>query len=327
MGKPEISLYYHPTTTVYIDDNKDFLNSLALGSEPCSVKLFTDPHEALAFVEAQFKLAENFSKGEPMSPDINTPHKLVLPQNQVCKKLDSLNRFAEPAVLIVDFSMPHLNGLDLCSQITHPSSKKVLLTGVANEKQAIHALNADLIDFYIDKSEEDLAGRLESIVSTLNARYFMDAIPLSNHDARQQLPFIFDTEFADYFEQLCEDHGIVEYYYVTNPGGFLLIDKFGTIGRLIVQTASELEQSITEVKERGAADDCISTLEEKTKLPFFQNEDGKFVQSFLDEWTHHLYPATVVEGNQQYYCAYIDKTSKCLTSYQEFLDMPSNRFH
>lgn len=327
MGKPELSLYYHPTTTVYIDDNKDFLNTLTMRVEPGAVKLFIDPHEALAFVESQFKLSENFSKGEPLSPDINTPNKLVLPPNQVCRKLNTLNRFAEPAVLVVDFSMPNLNGLDLCAQISHPNSKKVLLTGVANEKQAIHALNADLIDFYIGKNEEDLVNRLDSIVSTLNRRYFMDVFPLSNHDIQRQVPFIFNTEFADYFEQLCEDLNIVEYYYVTNPGGFLLIDRFGTISRLIVLTQADHLMAIEEVKQRGATQECIARLEQGTAIPFFQDDNGILIPKYLEEWTQHLYPIIRVEGDQEYICALVEKTSTCLTSYQEFLGMPSNRFH
>lgn len=327
MGKPEISLYYHPTTTVYIDDNRDFLNSLTLKSEPAVFKLFSDPHEGLAYVESQFKLSENFSKGEPLSPDINTPSKLVLPQNQICRKLDTLNRFAEPSVIVVDFSMPQLNGLDLCSQISSPNAKKILLTGVANEKQAIHALNCDLIDFYIGKSEEELTTRLTSIVSTLNNRYFTDLMPLSSHDAKQQIPFLYDSDFADYFEQLCEDLGAIEYYYVTNPGGFLLIDKFGTISRLIVLTQDEYRNSIKEVQEKGASSDCIRTLEEHSHVPFFQNEDGVFDEKRLEAWSQNIYPIQRINGNQEYVCALLEKRFKSLTCYQDYIEMPSNRLH
>jgi len=327
MGKPEFSLFYHPTTTVYIDDNKDFLNTLTMKSEPGSFKVFDDPHEGLAYVEAQFKLSENFSKGEPLSPDINTPNKLVLPQNQVCQKLNTLNRFAEPSVIVVDFSMPRLNGLDLCSQLTNSSTKKVLLTGVANEKQAIHALNTDLIDFYIGKNEEDVGNRLSSIVSTLNSRYFTDLIQLSNHDAKSQIPFLFDPEFADYFEQVCEDLGVVEYYYVTNPGGFLLIDKFGTMSRLIVFTHNEYKQAIVEAKDRGAPKDCLDTLAKNSHIPFLQNDNGEFEPAYLAEWKQHIYSVTRIAGEQEFICALIEKEFKCLTSYQEYLDMPSNRLH
>ena len=87
MGRPEFSLYCHPTTTVYIDDNKDFLNTLTMKSDIGSFKAFDDPHEGLAYVESQFKLSENFSKGIPLSPDISAPNKLVLPQNQFVKNL------------------------------------------------------------------------------------------------------------------------------------------------------------------------------------------------------------------------------------------------
>lgn len=327
MAKPEFSLFHHPTTTVYIDDNKDFLNSLTMKSVPGSFKIFNEPHEGLSYIESQFKLSENFSKGQPMSPDINTPNKLILPQNQVCQKLNTLNRFAEPSVVVVDFSMPELNGLDLCSQLTNPYTKKVLLTGVANERQAIHALNSDLIDFFTGKNEEDLVKRLDAIVTTLNTRYFMDMMLLSNHEAKNQIPFLYDEEFADYFEQTCEDLNVVEYYYVTNPGGFLLIDAYGTISRLIVMTLRDHQLALDEIRRMGASDDCMTTLEKKQQLPFFQDDNGKVQEAYLNEWQQHLYPVVEIDGEESFFCALLEKQSKSLTCYQEYLDMPSNRLH
>ncbi len=327
MGKPELSLYHHPTTTVYIDDNRDFLNTLTMKSEPGSFKVFDDPHEGLAYIESQFRLSENFSKGKPLSPDINTPHKLVLPQNQICQKLNTLNRFAEPSVVVVDFSMPNLNGLDLSAQLTSPNCKKILLTGVANEKQAIHALNSDLIDFYIGKNEEELANRLEAIVDTLNVRYFMDLMPLSNHDAVTQIPFIYDSVFADYFEQVSEDLGAVEYYYVTNPGGFILIDKLGRLSRLIVLTHNDYQVMLEDISKLGAPDDCLNVMRKETHIPLLQNDEGVFEPNHIKQWREHSYPIRRVSGNEEYLCALVKNQSQCLTCYQDYLGMPSNRLH
>ncbi len=327
MGKPELSLFYHPSLTVFIDDNKEFTQSITMKSDPGAYKSFDDPHEGLVYIESQNKLIENFAKGQPMSPDINTPQKLVLPQNHICKKLNTLNRFAEPSVVVVDFSMPHLNGLDLCSQISSPNTKKILLTGVANERQAIHALNSDLIDFYIGKNEDDLPNRLRSIIATLNKRYFMDLMPLSKQVVHMQVPYLFDTEFADYFEQICEDMDIVEYYFVTNPDGFLLIDRFGAMSRMMVYTPEELERNLTAWKNDNIADECYSVIESRQCLPFFQDDDGKFVEEFVSDWKNNIYPATTINGELAYHCAIIPKKFRCLTSFQEYLDMPSNRLH
>ncbi len=327
MRKPEISLFFHPTTTVYIDDNKDFLNALTMKSEPGSFKVFDDPHEGLVYVESQFKLCENFSKGQPLAPGITTPHKLVLPPNLICQKLNTLNRFSEPSVVVVDFSMPNLNGLDLCAQLTNPNSRKVLLTGVANEKQAIHALNSDLIDFYIGKDEEELTNRLTSIVGTLNTRYFMDLLPISNQDALNQIPYIFDSKFADYFEQICEELEVVEYYFVTDPGGFLLINRHGNISRLIIMTLNEYGLSIDDLIQNQAPAECIEELKKETHIPFFQNDDGEFTSAYLDDWSNHLYPIQPVSGENEYRCAIVKTQNKCLTNYQEYLDMPSYRLH
>ncbi|MFT5083914.1 MAG: CheY-like chemotaxis protein [Lentisphaeria bacterium] len=331
MEKPEFSLFCHPTTTVFIDDNKDFLTSLTLQSEPGSFKTFDDPHEGLAYIEAQSKLSENFAKGAIFSANIDVPHKLSLPQHQVCERLNNLNRFSKPCVVVVDFSMPHLNGLELCSQLSHAHTKKILLTGVANEKQAINALNSDLIDFYIDKSEDDLATRLNTIISTLTSRYFMDTLPLTNREAQLQMPFLFDPEFADFFEQKCEDFNVVEYYYVTNPNGFLLIDRNGVMSRLIIYTRAELDAVLAEMVEgtlkSSMSQDCINTLKGGNHIPFFQNQEGCFEAQHIKNWREHTYPIISVQGKQEYCCAIIEKKYQCLTSYAEYLNMPSNRLH
>ncbi|MFL0808943.1 MAG: hypothetical protein K6L76_00875 [Agarilytica sp.] len=327
MRKPELSLFCHPTTTIYIDDNKDFLNALTMKSTPGSFKLFNDPHEGLVYIESQFKLSENFSKGEPLSPDINTPHKLVLPQNKICQKLNTLNRFAEPSVVVLDFSMPELNGLDLSSQLSNPHCKKVMLTGVANDRQAIQALNADLIDFYVGKNEDGLINRLNTIVKTLNARYFMDLMPISPIDALAQIPFIFDSNFADYFEQICEELEATEYYFVTNPGGFLIIDKYGNISRLIVLTNEELTASLTELETKNAPSECIEKFRNYSHIPYFQDADGIFQARLFEDWQSHMHPMITVKGEQNYYCALVKNHAKSLTCYQEYIDMPSNRMH
>lgn len=327
MARPELSLFFHPTTTIYIDDNKDFLNSLTMKTSRGSFKTFTDPHEGLVYIESMYKLNENFFRGEPLSPGLGSDFTLVIPQNRVCQKLNTLNRFAEPSVIVVDFSMPHLNGLDLCAQITNPNTKKILLTGVANEKQAIHALNSDLIDFYVGKNEDDILSRLESIIHTLNHRYFMDLNPLSNQEAAKHIPCIFDSDFADYFEQTCEDLQVVEYYYVTNPGGFLLIDQHGNIHRLIVLGENEYRHSIQELKQHDLPGDCFKNIEKNRLIPFMQNADGVVTKEQLKNWNQHLHPSTRIEGKQRYVCALITRHAHCLTSYQEYLDMPSNRLH
>lgn len=327
MGKPELSLFYHPTTTIYIDDNKDFLNGLTMKASSGSFKSFTDPHEGLVYIESVYKMNDNFFRGEPLSPNIDSVPKLTIPQNRICQKLNTLNRFSEPSVIVVDFSMPHLNGLDLCAQISNPNVKKILLTGVANEKQAIHALNSDLVDFYIGKSEDDILTRLISIIGTLNNRYFMDLNPLSNQEAAKHVPCIFDSNFADYFEQICENLEVVEYYYVTNPGGFLLIDKIGTIHRLIVLTEKEYQQNVEELAQHSLPTECINAINTDHLMPFLQNADGIFESEYIKDWRKHLYPIETVEGNNTFYCSLVSKHSRCLTNYQEYLDMPSNRLH
>lgn len=327
MAKPELSLFYYPTTTIYIDDNREFLNALTISSNAGASQIFDDPAEGLNYIDHQYELSKEVAKFRQFSRSADPSQKLFLPHSKIYGKLGNLNRFSEPSVLVVDYSMPQLNGLELCAQVKNPNIKKVLLTGVANEKQAINALNADLIDFYIGKNEEDVSKRLDSIITTQRSRYFMDLSTLSNHEASEQIPFLFDAAFADYFEQACEEMNIVEYYYVTNPSGFLLIDENGYISRIIVYNDQELDDIVETLEQNDIDSECINLIKERKVIPHFQNQDGEFNISKAKEWRENVQKIDFVDGDRPYYCCILEKSCESATCYKDYTEMPSARLH
>lgn len=228
MLKPEINLFQHPTTTVYIDDSTAFLYSITLGVDHQPHRAFSDPFAGLDYLN-QFNRVYDASHF-PTNESSDSKHQRLGPFfGQLANyKLHDEKRYAEPSVVVVDYSMPQLNGLDLCSRLTNPYIKKVLLTGVADEKVAIKALNTEVIDFYINKSEPALSEELFRIIAHLRDRYFQQ-IHGWTLDSRLHgnLAYLYNADFADYFEDVCEQLDIVEHYPLEQPWGLVIISRTG----------------------------------------------------------------------------------------------------
>ena len=246
MHRPEINLFQHPTTTVYIDDSTAFLYSITLGVDHQPFRSFSDPFAGLDYVD-QYAHNYEMNAASRQDQDFINASKLgynfaLLAQN----KLQNNARFAEPSVVVIDYSMPQLNGLDLCSRIQNPYVKKVLLTGVADEKIAITALNTELIDFYISKSEGSLSQELYRIIAHLQDRYFQDIYGWSKDSRLKELvPYLYNSTFADYFEDISEQLNIVEHYPLEDPWGFLLVSADGTFFHLRVDSDNEDQNSLS----------------------------------------------------------------------------------
>ncbi len=246
MHRPEVNLFQHPTTTIYVDDSTAFLYSITLAVDLPPFRSFSDPFAALAFIE-EFKQQYEFSSLEEahaLAHDQSS--KLSASYHQlVSKKLADKMRFAEPSVLVVDYSMPQLNGLDLCSRITNPYIKKVLLTGVADEKIAIRALNTELIDFYISKSESNLSQELSRVINLLRDRYFKDIFGWTR-DARLKsfTAYLYNNDFADYFEDVYERLCIVEHYPTESPWGFLLVSDAGKTYQFCIESTENADKEV-----------------------------------------------------------------------------------
>ena len=76
---------------------------------------------------------------------------------------------AELALLVTDQIMPECSGLELIQRVKedHPATSCVLLTGYAGLESARYAINNRLLDRYVCKPIEDMAGFSEMVVSEL----------------------------------------------------------------------------------------------------------------------------------------------------------------
>jgi CheY-like chemotaxis protein len=168
-------LFHRPGTIVFLDDDPDYLEMLALVlPRHWHVKLFTRPADCIYYLQQeppfweadawnQQQLIEQWRAGKPLIPQI----------------LDYWAKYTEryslARVCVCDYSMPSMDGLEALSELVEWPGSRVLLTGQADEQIAVRAFNRGLIDQFIPKQSPDIAGTLvsavEHLLATPNARH------------------------------------------------------------------------------------------------------------------------------------------------------------
>ena len=67
-------------------------------------------------------------------------------------------------IIISDYNMADINGVELLKQIDFPVMAKILLSNITNSKQIAEVLRNGHIDEYLQKDETDSFSRLEVIL-------------------------------------------------------------------------------------------------------------------------------------------------------------------
>ena len=217
-----------PRTWLFVDDEERFLDSLKLDlPERQPSAMFSNPHEFLNFFSDDAVDRAQWREHNHLSSDLEG-----LSFN--------LDRFRVPSVLIVDYSMPGIDGLSLLNQIDIGFSKVILLTGVADEHTAIDAFNCGLIDQYIRKGERNAVEKL--IESARNLTSEFDA-GFGEVVVDQQIrELILSDEFNKAFNSLGAKYDWVEHYFCSNPLGFYCISFSGERMFLFLIHSNALEQ-------------------------------------------------------------------------------------
>ena len=310
-----LPVFSFPTSIVCVDDNQLFLKSIThqLGKNSNipikSIKTFNSPKECLSFLK-DYKSAvssKDFICGN-QSHEIQD-HLGYTPINIDFSKLHKLNSedvSREISILIIDFDMPGMNGLELCRQLKNFPAKKILLTGRVELSQPVEAFNNGIIDCYLNKESKDLINELAFHIERLSKNYFIDKTRILLEYLDVSNPsHLSDPVFADFFFRLCQKEKTISYCVVDNNGSILMRDQNGNTSYLIVYTKKSLNDFLNTYDDEEFSEIRAEILNEG-KIPFFGIQVNPLkIETSL--WRNHLYQWDILNGTELYYWSLVRK--------------------
>ncbi|MES2016776.1 MAG: response regulator [Pseudomonadota bacterium] len=324
-----LPIYHHPSLTVLIDDSDSFLKSLSFQLDPAlASKAFIDTRSAIEW------LAQQGGRSEPRDaqmhvsfdtyPNSHEEYNVAVDIEQIHHISFQRQRFMTPSVLVVDYSMPQMNGVQLCEALHHLPCKKILFTGVADEKVAVDAFNRGLIDRYIKKSDDDALDRLETEIIALQREYFAARTdPLRDMLTLHNYSFVSDPAFSALARTLLKEHRIVEHYVYSNPAGILMYDAGGKAQLMVVETETSMNSHYEVARDNDAPQSLLTALRARCVVPWFREGDGMYSQAFASCWHKYIAPAQICRGAQNYYWALFKlepgELAEPASSFSEFL--------
>lgn len=322
---------YFPSTALFLDDNHDFLLNFVLQlDEGVAYRIFDAPRKALDYIHnkrCELELVSRHCLSEYTQAKNGplTNHTINLDLAAIHAEVYNPHRFSEISVVVVDYAMPGMDGLEFCRRIENSNIKKILLTGQADEKLAIAAFNEGLIDRYIKKSDMNAAAQITKSIYDLQLQYFQAMSDMVVRVLSVTSPScLHDKEFAHFFRQLREEKNIIEYYLVDNSGSFLMLDDDAEVSFLIVKSEADIREQYNLALASGATRDVLDQLVSGEKILGFWQATTAVPQG--NDWSTGLVAANRFVSDETYYYAYVkgnalfDVRQQKILSYHRYLE-------
>lgn len=329
MMRYEIHPFFCPTTIALVDDNFNFLNNLGLQLDARhAFRLFQSPIDAEAAINgctAQPPSIKNFfSAYREREDNDESRHVIDISLSMIHREVHNPRRFEQLGVVVVDYDMPEINGVEFCRRLHNPLIKKILLTGKADERVAVEAFNDGLIDRFIRKQDEDAIVALNQAIADMQHIYFEQLEKMLSDALSVGSPrFLQDRKFAERFQHIRAELGIVEYYLTCLPDGMLMLDEIGTPYLLIVRNQENLRAIHEIAYDQAAPEELLSALRSGRVLPYFWQHNDNYSPA-CENWWEYLHPATEFAGEDCYLYSLIKNPGgfnfKHLVCYGEYLE-------
>ncbi|MDC8759358.1 response regulator [Janthinobacterium fluminis] len=304
----QLPVYKHPSLTVLIDDSDSFLRSLSFQLDPLLArKTFHDTNSAMRWLQQHERRG-----GPPLEANYDAPNlppehcNVAVDIERIYRISGQPQRFATPSVLVVDYSMPQMNGIELCEALRHLPCKKILFTGAADEKIAVGAFNRGLIDRYIKKSDDDALDTLELEIHALQTEFFAEqSETLRELLVPHHYPFLSDPALTAVVQELIRSNGFVEHYLFPNPSGILFLDREGKATLMIIETEKSLRAQYEIARDSDAPPSLLAALLEQRVIPFFSDADGDGMYSSAigENWYRYCSAPQLCQGGETYFWA------------------------
>jgi CheY-like chemotaxis protein len=320
--------FYFPTTVAILDDSPDFLANLSLNLDPMlAFRLFDSPSETLAALNSEPASAPGperfFSVYQHREEHSFDHHVIDLNMSSIHDEVFNEKRFERFSVVVVDYDMPEINGLEFCRRIEHHPARKVLLTGKADEKVAVQAFNEGIIDRFVLKQDPNAMTLLQKTIHEMQEDYFQDIARMMEGALNiGPLHFLRDPSVAELFRKICTDLKVVEFYLCSSPDGILLLDRDGAATLLVICNDDAMRAHYEVAFDNAAPAELLDELMKGAVVPYFWRSRGLYSREYLD-WRSYVHPAQECNGLQHYRYALVKDTRGMLPapifSYQDYL--------
>lgn len=301
-----LPLVKYSTTVYWVDDDIHFLNvAVDCFQEKYNIRRSLSSSFALEFFN-HYQISVNFSEflhgctqyeeydfldHLPIDIDFDGIRKI---------RLDN-HRLNDIAVMVVDYRMSEINGIELCEQLSHLPIKKILLTGDADLQEAIDAFNKGLIHCFICKDDPNLDSVLTKNIERLTEKYFYEQTgPILYHIESDVCLPQSDPVFIDFFRYLCKEKDIQEYYLSDKRGGMILIDKNGFSIYFLIHTDKTIVDFVDMHRDNEEAIFFINNVVNRKKIPFF-GLGKEMWGGEVSSWSNYFYTPNVLSGREKYY--------------------------
>lgn len=231
----------YPTTTLLLDDNESFLESLKIliNKPQKNLVLTTNPVEA-------FKIIKDFSTG---TKDLNLETKEESGQgvnySKVCELVRNPYRSEEISVLVVDYYMPEINGIEFCHKIKTSKCQKILLTASNDQSIAVQAFNQGLIQQYICKQDRNVDELLINAIKEAEERFLVEKFNQMIPSEKHKNVVFKNKNLQNFLINYIKNNNINEYYVFNNNGDLFCVDTNGITSKIFIRTKEELQIPLT----------------------------------------------------------------------------------
>lgn len=326
MSKQSIPSFSFPTTILMIDDNVEFLKSIAIGlpADAATYNFYSDPKKALELINEKYeksRVAEGLvnlideEEFEHRTLDVNV--------RDIYRIMYNRSRFQQISTVVVDYNMPGLDGIEFCKSIKNPHIQKILLTSIVDENKAIEVLNEGLIHTFIRKQSPNVMQLLSQALHTAQQRYFLHLSDI----VRQVVSFsseesaLSDPAFIELFHRIAKNFGAVEYYLTEFLGSFVFVDADGNHYGLFTRIKDQIDFYCESKEAETAPKEVMEALKSGASILCHHNENNVALPDGR-VWEQYLFDAINIKGRNDYLCAYgpgmFDIRQNNLLSFNEY---------
>lgn len=273
MVKAHIPLIYYPTSVLIVDDDESFLNAFSLRL-PEDIPYYTcsQPSKALALIQDDeghpvLKPEAIISSHLESADHRDSASTLQVNYGQFAAALTNPKRFNQFSCVIVDHTMPEMNGIQFLQHIRDASIQKMMLTGTADEKMALEAHNEGMVNQFYLKNSTGVFNQLIEKLQEAQRHYFIQLSEkfvglVNNYEA-----IFCNINLKTIFNQLCAENAIVEHYVKDHEGSLLLVSGKGEAFEMNFFTADEINELTLMAKDSGLESGLLAQLESRLAMP------------------------------------------------------------